>query len=383
MSRKQPKSRPRRARGTGTIFFSESRGCWIGRRAVGRTAAGQVRYREVWGRTQGEVIRKLEQAGPPGPDCTIGEWAARWRETWSMRPGSKAGYARSLDKFIVPAIGHLKLATLTPSQVEAFGVRLTSAGGYALGANTALLVLAHLGIMLNAAVRDDLIPSNPAKLARKPKSRPPKIDPFTSAELATIIAEASLLDTTRPLAFAAGTGCRIGEALGLDIGDFARTPRGTTVAIARTFDYRYGLGPPKSERSERTIRLPSPLLSVVDAAKASRTKGPLFITSGDRRRGAIDVYPAWRAMMKRLGLRYRKIHELRHSVATNLISAGVPLGDVAAYLGDTVETVVKTYLHPAGTDPADTMERLLGGKQVGKSPKNAESPRIPRGKLRA
>ncbi len=67
-----------------------------------------------------------------------------------------------------------------------------------------------------------------------------------------------------------------------------------------------------------------------------------------------------------LAIEFRNIHQIRHSVATFLISESVPLGDVAKFLGDTVETVVKTYLHPAGTDPSDTLDRALGGQSVGK-----------------
>jgi integrase len=61
---------------------------------------------------------------------------------------------------------------------------------------------------------------------------------------------------------------------------------------------------------------------------------------------------------------FRNVHQIRHSVANFLISESVPLGDVAKFLGDTVETVVKTYLHPAGTDPSDTLDRPLGGQSA-------------------
>jgi hypothetical protein len=45
-----------------------------------------------------------------------------------------------------------------------------------------------------------------------------------------------------------------------------------------------------------------------------------------------------------------------------MIGAGVPLGDVAAYLGDTVDTIVKTYVHRSGTDPSRAMDRIFDGK---------------------
>ena len=51
--------------------------------------------------------------------------------------------------------------------------------------------------------------------------------------------------------------------------------------------------------------------------------------------------------------------ELIRRVATLMIARGVPLGDVAKYLGDTVETVVRSYLHATGADPADAMDELF------------------------
>ncbi|MDB5309882.1 MAG: hypothetical protein JWO38_4084 [Gemmataceae bacterium] len=49
-----------------------------------------------------------------------------------------------------------------------------------------------------------------------------------------------------------------------------------------------------------------------------------------------------------------------------MISAGTPLGDVAEYLGDTVQTLVKTYLHASGVDPVSTLDKILGAVGKGK-----------------
>ena len=46
------------------------------------------------------------------------------------------------------------------------------------------------------------------------------------------------------------------------------------------------------------------------------------------------------------------------------LAAGVPLTDLAVYLGDEPETIVRTYLHPTGADVCGALERLLGGCKV-------------------
>ena len=126
------------------------------------------------------------------------------------------------------------------------------------------------------------------------------------------------------------------------------------------------LGPPKSADGVRTIRVPAVLLPVLVAAAGGRTAGPLFVTGAGRRYLHQMVSRGLTQTLAALGLPRRNGHVLRHSVATHLIAAGVPIADAAVYLGDSVATIVKTYLHPAGTDPADTLDRLYGGRKVGR-----------------
>jgi integrase len=109
----------------------------------------------------------------------------------------------------------------------------------------------------------------------------------------------------------------------------------------------------------RTIRAPVAVVPAIVAAIGARTAGPLFVTKDGRRRGKERARDAWVAVLRRVGLPFRNLHQTRHSVASHLIAAGVPLGDVAAFLGDTVETVVKTYLHKTGADPTDALDKML------------------------
>ena len=83
----------------------------------------------------------------------------------------------------------------------------------------------------------------------------------------------------------------------------------------------------------------------------------------------------------RLGLRRRNPHQARHSVASLAIAAGVPLANVARDLGDTVDTIVSTYLHPTpGGDVCGAVEGLLGGDKVAGGP--AKPPRSQRSKAK-
>jgi integrase len=59
-----------------------------------------------------------------------------------------------------------------------------------------------------------------------------------------------------------------------------------------------------------------------------------------------DFYTPFNRHLKRLGLAAKGFpHILRHTRATHLLQAGVPIYDVAKLLGDTIATVERVYGH--------------------------------------
>jgi integrase len=235
-------------------------------------------------------------------------------------------------------------------------------------ATTARGVLSTFGTMLGTAMREGLISVNPAIGARRPRGGVKRLEPYTTDELARVIGHAAKGDYTGApiVALLAGVGCRVGEAFGLDVGDLYSTAG--TIHNHQTYDNTHGLGATKSPYSVRTVRVPAQVLPLLVIAAGSRSTGPLFQTSGGKRYALTYLRRTWFRICRDLELETRKPHQLRHSVATALISAQVPLGDVAKLLGDRVEAIVKTYLHPTGVDPTDALERLLGGRKVESPP---------------
>jgi integrase len=312
---------------------------------------------ERWGRTQAEAIRRLAEAGPPGPDVTVGQWADRWLAGLSVKPATRKGYNWSLSH-IRPHLGSVRLRDLTPTRVERFAADLAREG---LSPNSIKKAVNELQVMLGGAVRDGVIDRNPAQLARKPRGERKKIHPFTPAELADIISLSCQSVAWAPLALLAATGCRQGEALALDVSDvdFAAG----TVSITKTFDRRCGIGTPKSANGVRTIRVPAPALPALELAAGGRKAGPLFESGHGNRRSRDILQKAWLRVLKRLKLKRRNLHQLRHTFATLSIANGYGVGDVAKYIGDAPATVYLTYCHPSGQDPSLGMERLLSPGQ--------------------
>jgi integrase len=349
----------RAPRGTGTVFFNETKQRWVGRAQVGRKPNGKPLYREVWAKTQGEVVRRMRAAEPPGPDTTVAAWAERWLTSLTNRKQSAKSYEERL-RHVLPVLGPLRVTAVTPVDVERLSAKLLGT----LAKSTTSNVLAVAGIMFRAAVRARLIPVSPVADARKPKVPKTKREVLHPADLVRVIGAGVGCTASGATALMAGCGCRIGEAVALEVSDF--DPAAGTISITKTHVSKFGTtGPPKSENGTRTITVPAAVLPVLVAAVAGRTTGPLFRSNRGNGFRPCSVDVATRRVLRGLGLPVSGSHLLRHSVASALVAAGESVADVAKYLGDSVETIVRTYLHPTGANPAHTLDRLYGGRKVG------------------
>ncbi|SCX61291.1 Phage integrase family protein, partial [Klenkia marina] len=161
----------------------------------------------------------------------------------------------------------------------------------------------------------------------------------------------------------AGTGLRFGEAVALTVSDvdlLAPTPvLRVTKALART-DSGFEVGPPKTRKSRRTVSLPADLVDVLAPLVARPGSELLFVgPTGARVHHANFYNRAWSPAVGRFagdrkvddvvvrgdGPRPR-IHDLRHSHASWLIAAGVPLPAIRDRLGhESITTTVDTYGH--------------------------------------
>lgn len=365
------RKRTRGAKGLGTAFESEARGCWVARKPIGTKVRNGKRvtvYVERTGATQAEAIRRRDAAGPPPANLTVGQFAERWLTELEVRPGTLRTYRESVRLRIVPVLGPLRLATLTSADVE----RAARKWGAEVSANSVGKHLKHLSIMVRAARRAGAIEGDPVGLALKPAGTKTEIDPFTPEELRQIVAATGADVRTHRLALMAAMGLRRGEALGLDPGDY--DPRTHALAIRRTMHKGGALGPVKSKNSVRDVRVPEAV------RHCAAHPGPRCSEQAAAR--------LWARTLERLGIKYRNPHQARHTVATLAIAAGAPLANVARDLGDSLKVLIATYVHPtvSGDDLCATMGRILapqgGDKVASEPPPTRETQRKPARKRR-
>lgn len=155
------------------------------------------------------------------------------------------------------------------------------------------------------------------------------------------------------------SGCRESEANALTAEDFLRGEDGAySVRITKSASYKKGEGviltPPKNCQSNRTVPLPAALTPTLDLFLAGKS-GALWMFS------AMWLRTVFAKGTEAAGLPRIRIHDLRHSHASMLISAGVPISLVSQRLGhSSVKTTLDVYAHYFAKDESELL-RLLDG----------------------
>lgn len=301
-------------------------------------------------RFRAEVEHKLNTGtyiDPAGGRRTFREYAEQWRVAQIHRPNTAARTVSQLTKHVYPVLGARPLATLRPSELQAFVTGLSAT----LAAGSVRTVWGTVRAVLGAAVRDRLIGHDPAVGVKMPEKPREQVVPLTVDQVDALVRAAP--DHYRHLVVvAAATGLRQGELFGLQADDIDLDAR--TMAVERQVQPAAGggflVGPLKNRASYRTIPVGTVVVNAVKAhLKAHPAKGREFVfrdAAGDPLTRNTFNSRVWRPLVERAGLPGVGMHELRHFYASALIRAGLNPKVVAARLGHAnAAMTLNTYSH--------------------------------------
>jgi integrase len=291
----------------------------------------------------------------------------------SVRPKTYENYDLCVRR-LLPYLGRVRVRALAPEQIQhALGALLEQG----LAPRTVRQVHMVLRRALKQAVLWRMLASNPSDAVKPPRAIRKELRILNEEEVRRLIA---ITNGTRQHALwvlLATTGCRLGEALGLrwtDI-DF----QSSTASIRRALQLQRGIGltfvEPKTARSRRTVPLPAETLAVLAEHRRDRDKdraqaGELwqetdlvFTTPIGGPRNPRNLTAPFHIALKRAGLPRVRIHDLRHSAATHLLTKGVHPKVVQDLLGhSTIAITLDTYSHvmPAlAKDASAVMSSLI------------------------
>lgn len=369
----------RRPQGTGGLF-QRADGMWIGRVEAGTNPDGTRRRRQVAAKTKGAAIdrlRALQQQVSAGQTTTTGtatvkSWAAQWLPLHAVRvrPSTYATDAGTVRKWIIPTIGHRRLADLTPADLRALRTAIVSAGRSSTTAHHSHAVLVKM--LRDAIVEGYIVP--PRVLAvPKPAKAPNDRTAIPVEDALKILTVAHRRPDAARWVAALLQGMRQGETLGLTWDHVDLDTRTIDISWqlqsltrhhaspdgwqARHLTGTYWLTPPKTAKGRRVI----PLVPWMHAALVKTRDewrpnpwGLVWTTDVQQPIGKRADMAAWQAIQEQAGVAHPSgrpwtIHECRHTTATLLMRSKVDRSVIEAIIGQAV--LVESYLH-AGRDDA-------------------------------
>ncbi|MCA9688764.1 MAG: tyrosine-type recombinase/integrase [Myxococcales bacterium] len=292
----------------------------------------------------------LHEPSPSSPQAaarapTFAAFARRYERDHvarSVKPRTAARYRQQLRMYLLPALGDTPLDAITPAAVEALHASMAATP---FGANNALRILRH---MFTKACDWGALPAHhpaPTRTVRmyRERTRERFLSPEERARLEAVLRQGEETppgrdgcirwSTAAAIRLLSLTGMRRNEVLDL------------TWAMV---DARHRcLRLPDSKTGQKVVPISSHVLALLDALRSrARPDVPwvLYSRTGTRVHEA-SLGRAWSTIRGRAGLADVRLHDLRHSAASDALMSGVPIEVVRKILGHASIQTTARYAH--------------------------------------
>lgn len=315
-----------------------------------RTVRGGKRQAQ---RALAAMVTEADQ-GLPGTDATLSVLLERWFEIASpdWAPGTVTQTRSAIRHHLGPRLGAIQLKRLRAAHIDACYAAMRKLPGRK-GEFMSPAAIRRVHVVLHAAlvqaVKWGWIPINPADASSPPRVIPPDLAPPPPAGVARLLADVATDDPElyAYLRLAVSTGARRSQLCGLQWRDV------DLATGALTFTRAVVDGPDglviKGTKTHLAYRvtIDASTLAVLDAHHDRMTERAAFCGVTLRKDGFVFSYAPdaeapwrpdvtshrWRRARDRVGLDGVRLHDLRHFMATTMLTAGVPVSVVAGRLG--------------------------------------------------
>lgn len=350
------------------------------------SGTGKQVQRSVYGKTQQEVRKKLQQITHEidrgvfvePSRLKLGRWLDAWQEDYliNVKSSTKITYIQHIENHIKPALGNVQMLKLSGAQIQ----KLYNTMQRDKGLSPKMVRLTH-GVLhkaLDQAVRLGFIRINPAKACTLPRMTQKEIQPLDDPELVAFLAAAEGFSHEYLFKTAVFTGMRQGELLGLtwDCVDFSALKIRVEKQLLRPRRKgdSYVFGSLKNDK----VRIIQPAKTVFTILKKQRLwqsqcklkageiwhsgsfEGLVFTNEIGSHLSYQIVYRAFKSLIERAGIEHnRRFHDLRHTYAVNSLRALDDVKTVQENLGHaTAAFTLDKYAHVTDTMRRDSANRM-------------------------
>ncbi len=267
----------------------------------------------------------------------------RTRSGDRFKPSALRAYEDALRRFVDPAVGSMRLSSITRNRVQDLVDELTTRG-YA--PSTVANAISPLRAVFRRALDREEVSANPTLKIAMPKDRRRREKVADPREMRALLA--ALPDAHRPLwSCAAYAGLRRGELQALRWSEVDLEAQ--VLHVVASWDRVAGLVAPKSRAGERTVPLPSVLRAELAKHRLRQGRGGegfVFAISSERPFDPPNTLRIAKRVWREHGLEPVGFHELRHAYASFAIAAGVNAKALSTYLGhSSIQITLDRYGH--------------------------------------
>ncbi|CAN5670425.1 site-specific integrase [soil metagenome] len=296
---------------------------------------------------------------------TVAKLLHMWLETEAshrIQATTLEDYRATIENHLIPELGTVLVQRLQANQVQGFITTKRTAG---TGTRTIQLSHLRLSQALKWAMRMGLVSRNVAADVKPPTAKTKEHQIWTREHAHTFLEHLGTKEGYSDETWAAlfnillVTGMRRGEALGLKWRNVDLDAGTVSVHQAITLlDSKVIVQEPKTAGSRRTLHLGTDALELMKRYRARQIVyrlrlGPVWHDKGIVFSGMFGDYlhpsnvdRAFHRLIQEAGVPRIRVHDLRHTIATWLLSAGEPITDVSKMLGHArVSITLDTYSH--------------------------------------
>lgn len=306
------------------------------------------------------------QAEEERRSVTLAGWCADWLTRLEANPKRSAAtvvsYRSVLGNHVLPALGDVPLADLTPGMVADWLAELAERpsryeGGVGSG------VVRNAGIVLRSAINAAVKAGLREPFAFPEIPAPDRVRPVEPGEEVATPAEVAALARAMPeglgiaVLLAAYLSLRVGEVLGLQRRDLTDLddPERATAHVRRQWNAKAGRYTPPKAGSSRSVAIPGLLLAPLREHLRDRVPDEPTARVVDVSSSALDH--AWRHARDTVKPGFR-FHDLRHTGLTLYAQQGATVADLLARGGHSGIEVAVRYLHATAARDRELTARL-------------------------
>jgi len=354
--------------------YQRSDGRWVAALSIGGHRVS--RYAHSRQDANAALIALLKERGAGTLVAPTATTLAQWVDDWfsltepNLRPKTLSVYRSTLAP-VVNLVRHQKLPRLSALILANAFATLQRQGR---GKRAIQQAYTYLRACLDSAVSLQLLGENPLRRTPRPTYATAERRVWSTEEARRFVTTASQSRHRHAplLIFLAGTGCRLGEGLGLtwDAIDWKQS----TARICQSLivvDGQVLIQQPKTKAGNRTVGLPAFVLATLQRMPRPLAQDAfVFQTANSTPPTKRNMLRSLRALCVGASVSVVSLHSLRHLNASLALSRGVPLPDVSKHLGHANPGVTaKIYSHALGDGRADVhaLEAALLSPEVDSS----------------